>query len=155
MTLEEAIDREMEKSNEYGDSKVGKDYKQLAEWLKELKARRAFSEESIRDDANKIVWIAERVGQEKCLIQATEESAELAAALAKFTRCFSSPNGYNPTPDSYGKCLDHIYEEMADTKVALSASKLFFSSPRVKEIERQKIDRWYKRVFGGDGDEDE
>ena len=97
----------------------------------------------------KIGKIGEEIGREQAVGQAAEEAAELSAALSKFRRKLESKN---PTPKTLADCYACVIEEMADVEVALFAAGLRFSFPSVDDIEKQKVDRWYKRVFGGEVD---
>lgn len=97
----------------------------------------------------KIDRIGDEIGIEQALGQAAEEAAELSAALSKYRRKIEH---VNKSPKTLKDCFDSVHEEMADVKVALLAAGFFFNHPYVKQIEKQKVDRWYKRVFGVEAD---
>lgn len=99
--------------------------------------------------AGKIARIGQRIGEYQTIGQAAEEAAKLSAALSKYRRKLEAKN---PSPKSLQDCQDNVIEEMADTEVALLAAGFCFGFGGVKEIEIRKVDRWYKRVFGGDAD---
>lgn len=101
------------------------------------------------DKRENLVKITRKIGTDQCLLQSIKETAELTAALAKLLRKHML---INPTPKTMVDCEKAVYEEVADVKNALTAAGIRLNDRLVKEIESQKVDRWYKRVFGVEAD---
>ena len=95
----------------------------------------------------KLDFIAAKVSQTSRLMQVAEEAAELIQAAAKLARIKA---GDNPTPISQDEAIDNLVEEIADVNSAIAALRLddVLSSGEVEERQREKIDRWYKRIRG-------
>ena len=82
------------------------------------------------------------------LAQVAEEAAELAQASMKLARIKA---GDNPSSKTKEQAIEDLVEEIADVKNAIDALRLddVLPSGAVEIVERQKLDRWYKRVKEG------
>lgn len=82
-------------------------------------------------------------GDEELLSQLAEECAELAQAALKLRRAM---DGRNPTSKTREECLDKLTEEVEDVLLVLDVLHTV-QSTEVQEIQRRKLDRWYKRLM--------
>lgn len=98
---------------------------------------------------SKLSYIAAKVSQQSRLMQVAEEAAELIQAAAKRARIKA---GDNPAAISKDQAIDNLIEENADVNNAIAALRLddVLPSGAVEEREREKIDRWYKRIKAGE-----
>lgn len=96
-------------------------------------------EEQKESDYNKIL---NKIGIAACMEQGAEECAELAQALMKAARIIRNEN---PTPVKMQDALAKIKEETADVLNCIHVMEIDFDL-NTKEIEKNKIDRWMKRL---------
>ena len=76
-------------------------------------------------------------------LQIIEEASELIQAICKMRRAI---NGTNPTPVSIMDAQKAVYEEIADTLVAIEASLDTSEQAGVSAIQRAKAERWASRI---------
>lgn len=90
-------------------------------------------------------YIAAKVSIESRLMQVAEECAELIQAASKLIRLKA---GDNPTVIEKDEAIDNLVEEIADVNNAIAALRLddVLPSGTLEEKEREKIDRWFKRI---------
>ena len=97
--------------------------------------------------------ISEKYGKEYMLRQMAEECSELSQAALKYIRALR-----NETPMRIDEAIEHLTEEIADVRLMIDALSATVLSERnvddVQAIKEQKLDRWKKRMIGGDMDED-
>ena len=95
----------------------------------------------------KLDFIAAKVSQTSRLMQVAEECAELIQAASKLARIEA---GDNPAAISKDEAINNLVEEIADVNNAIAALRLdeVLPSGIVEVLQREKIDRWYKRIRG-------
>ena len=83
-------------------------------------------------------------------LQIVEEASELIQAICKLRR---ATNGTNPTPVSIMDAQKAVYEEIADTLVAIDAALATSEKFVVASIQPIKAERWAQRIREARNDE--
>lgn len=88
-------------------------------------------------------YIYDTLSDDDLKLQIVEEASELIQAICKLRR---ATNGTNPTPVSIIDAQKAVYEEIADTLVAIEASLDTIEQAGVSAIQRAKAERWASRI---------
>lgn len=95
-------------------------------------------------------YIYDTLSDDDLKLQIVEEASELIQAICKLRR---ATNGTNPTPVSIMDAQKAVYEEIADTLVAIDAALDTSEKVRVSVIQRIKAERWAQRIRDARNDE--
>ena len=88
-------------------------------------------------------YIYDTLSDDDLKLQIIEEASELIQAICKLIRAI---NGTNPTPVSILDAQKAVYEEIADTLVAIEASLVTVEQAGVSAIQQEKAERWASRI---------
>lgn len=88
-------------------------------------------------------YIYDTLSDDDIKLQIIEEASELIQAICKLIRAI---NGTNPTPVSILDAQKAVYEEIADTLVAIEASLVTVEQAGVSAIQQEKAERWASRI---------
>lgn len=100
--------------------------------------------------AENLSYIYDTLSDDDLKLQIVEEASELIQAICKLRR---STNGTNPTPVSIMDAQKAVYEEIADTLVAIDAALDTSEKVGVSVIQRVKAERWAQRIREARNDE--
>ena len=95
-----------------------------------------------RYDEN-LSYIFDALSDDDLKLQIIEEASKLIQAICKLIRAI---NGTNPTPVSILDAQKAVYEEIADTLVAIEASLVTVEQAGVSAIQQEKAERWASRI---------
>ena len=95
-------------------------------------------------------YIYDTLSDDDLKLQIVEEASELIQAICKLRR---STNGTNPTPVSIMDAQKAVYEEIADTLVAIDAALDTSEKFVVAFIQHIKAERWAQRIREARNDE--
>ena len=95
-------------------------------------------------------YIYDTLSDDDLKLQIVEEASELIQAICKLRR---STNGTNPTPVSIMDAQKAVYEEIADTLVAIDAALDTSEKFVVASIQHIKAERWAQRIREARNDE--
>ena len=88
-------------------------------------------------------YIYDTLSDDDLKLQIIEEASELIQAICKLIRAI---NGTNPTQVSILDAQKAVYEEIADTLVAIEASLVTVEQAGVSAIQQEKAERWASRI---------
>lgn len=95
-------------------------------------------------------YICDTLSDDDLKLQIVEEASELIQAICKLRR---ATNGTNPTTVSIMDARKAVYEEIADTLVAIDAALDTSEKVGVSAIQRVKAERWAQRIREARNDE--
>lgn len=95
-------------------------------------------------------YIYDTLSDDDLKLQIVEEASELIQAICKLRH---ATNGTNPTPVSIMDAQKAVYEEIADTLVAIDAALDTSEKVGVSAIQHVKAERWAQRIREARNDE--
>lgn len=109
-----------------------------------------YDENYAENYAENLSYIYDTLSDDDLKLQIVDEASELIQAICKLRR---ATNGTNPTPVSIMDAQKAVYEEIADTFVAIDAALDTSEKVVVASIQLIKAERWAQRIREARNDE--